>query len=297
VKLQPDWRAIESEVPDLTIRSVIRLGEGWTATAYQVNHNLVFKFPKGPSLWEQLDREISFLAYARPLLPLPVADHLFQIRNSAGAPHGYAVYRHVAGTAANVSQMSDAARMEVAATLAHFLRSLHALGVSPEIQPDLHQDDERSVSQQHFHAAQEKITPRLTDSEGRCLNELFSRHLEDPNNFPLNHQIVHADLHAQHILYANGLVTGILDWGDVSLGDPEYDFCYLYGDVGEEFVREVASHYGHRDPDRLVRKARYFWMVDQIDVIAYGSGHAPIGEEALAWRQLRAILQQAEARL
>jgi hypothetical protein len=41
----PDWKAIASEVRELDIRSAIPVGEGWTAVAYRVNEELVFKFP------------------------------------------------------------------------------------------------------------------------------------------------------------------------------------------------------------------------------------------------------------
>lgn len=79
--MQPDWNTIESEVPGLAVRSAILLGEGWSARVYRVNDELVFKFPKRSAEWEELDREITFLAYARPWLPVPVAEHLYQIRH------------------------------------------------------------------------------------------------------------------------------------------------------------------------------------------------------------------------
>jgi len=88
----------------------------------------------------------------------------------------------------------------------------------------------------------------------------------------------------------DGSITGILDWGDVCIGDPDYDFSYLYGDFGAAFLRDLAMHYGHEDPDRLVRKAHYFWVVDQIDTIVYSEGRARAGDEAAAWRRLRAML-------
>jgi aminoglycoside phosphotransferase (APT) family kinase protein len=292
--MQPDWDIIESEVPGLVVRSVTLLGEGWSAKAYRVNEELVFKFPKRAAEWEELDREIAFLAFARPLLPVPVAEHLYQIRNSRGAPHGVAVYRRVPGAALAVGELSDPARAALATTLARFLRALHELSVGRELEPILRWEDERAVSGQYFRDAQEQIAPRLTGAAARRLSSLFIRHLEDPANFPAAPRIVHADLSAEHVLCADGAVTGILDWGDVSLGDPDYDFSYLFGDLGEAFVREVARQYGHPDPDRLVRKARYFRVVDQIGTIVYGSGRALVGDVAAAWRQLRALLHEAD---
>jgi aminoglycoside 2''-phosphotransferase len=290
VALQPDWKKIESEVPGLSVGSAHLIGEGWTARAYRVNDELVFKFPKRATDWDELDREIAFLAYGRPLLPLPVAEHLFQIRKSQGAPHGYGVYRNIPGEAVRVSELSDAARADLAASLARFLRSLHDLRVAPDMESVLRTVDERMVSEHRLSEAQEKVAPSLTVQERRCLGDLLSRYKEAAEDF--SERIIHADFSAQHILYAGGAVTGILDWGEVSFGDPDYDFCYLYGEFGEAFVREVASQYAHPAVDRLVRKAHFYWLVDQIDAIAYGSGRAPAGDEEAAWRQLRALLHQ-----
>jgi len=293
VTLEPDWKSIESEVPELAVRSLALLGEGWTAKAYRVNDDLVFKFPKQSSDWEELDREITFLDHARSLLGVPVAEHLFQVRRSAGAPHGYAVYRHLAGDAIDVGAMSEAARTDAAATLARFLRTLHDLQVSPKMERFLRRRDEWELSENCLSQARRTIAPRLTAQERSSLEQLFRCHWQDPENFPKAFRIIHADLGPEHILYAHGALSGILDWGEVCLGDPDYDLGYLYAGFGGAFVREVAFVYGHPDPDRLLRKARYFVTVDQIDAILHGSGRAPAGDERLAWRRLRELLRQA----
>jgi aminoglycoside 2''-phosphotransferase len=295
VTFRPDWNAIESEVPGLAVRSAVFIGEGWTSTAYRVNDELVFKFPKRFAEWEELDREIAFLAYARPFLTLPVVEHLHQVRTSAGAPFGYAVYRNLPGQAVDPEKLSWHARSALAADLAGFLRALHDMTPSPEIGHILTHEDERAVSKQYQRVAEEKIAPHLSDAERRCLTDLFSCYLEDPFNFAGLPRILHADLSAQHVLHAAESVTGILDWGDVCLGDPDYDFSYLYIGLGEAFVRDVASRYGHPDPDRMVRKARYFGAVDQIDTIIYGSDRSLPGDEAAAWQRLRALLHKADA--
>src|SRR6185503_3631143 len=98
--------------------------------------------------------------------------------------------------------------------------------------------------------------------------------------------VLHADLSAEHVLWDGQSVTGILDWGDVCLGDPDYDFSYLYQDFGEDFVREMAREYGHPDPDRLVSKSRYFSIVDEIGTIVHGADEALPGDVEESWRRL-----------
>lgn len=287
--LQPDWNAIESDLPGLAIRSATPIGEGWTAIAYRVNDELLFKLPKRASAWEELDREIAFLAHARPRLPLTVPEHLHRVRESAGAPHGYVVYRNIPGRAVQAHALSPAAHAALAKALAGFLRALHDMSPAP-IEPILPHEDEYAVALQYRRDAEEWIAPRLSGAERQRLDDAFARHLDDPLNFPGEPRILHADLSADHVLSTGATVTGILDWGDVSLGDPDYDFSYLYEDFGEGFVREMAACYGHTDPDRLVRKARYFSIADQIGTIVYGGSQALPGDVAESWERLRALL-------
>ena len=288
--VQPDWNAIAAEIPELTIRSAIPIGEGWTAVAYRVNDELVFKFPKRREEWEELDREIAFLAYARPHLQLPVVEHLHRVRDSAGAPNGYVVYRHLPGRAVQPENLSERARSALAETLAGFLRALHDMKPGP-VASILSREDEQAVASRYWEDAEDKIAPRLSAAERRRLSDLFARHLRDPRNFAGPSCILHADLSVDHVLCVDQAVTGILDWGDVCLGDPDYDFAYVYEDLGEAFVREMALHYGHADPERLVRKARYFTVVDQIETIVHGGDRALSGDEAESWQRLRVLLR------
>jgi hypothetical protein len=179
---QPDWNAIASEVPELVIRSSIPIGEGWTAVAYRVNDELVFKFPKRHAEWEELDREIAFLSHARTCLPLPVIEHLHRVRHSAGAPNGYIVYRHLPGRAVHPDNLSPRTRSALAATLAGFLRALHDMEPGP-IESILPRDDEHAVARQYWEEAEDKIAPRLSGAERRRLGNVFARHLHDPQNF------------------------------------------------------------------------------------------------------------------
>jgi aminoglycoside 2''-phosphotransferase len=288
---QPDWSAIASEVPELTIQSATPIGEGWTAVAYRVNDELVFKFPKRPAEWEEMDREIAFLAYARPYLRLPVVEHLHRVRDSAAAPNGYVVYRHLPGRAVQPDNLSRRARAALAEVLAGFLRALHDMQPGP-VASILPRDDEHAVARQYWEDAEGKIAPQLSGAERLRLSDLFAGHLDDARNLAGPSCILHADLSVDHVLCVDQAVTGVLDWGDVCLGDPDYDFGYLYEDLGEAFVRDMALHYGHADPERLVRKARYFTVVDQIGTIVHGADRALPGDEAESWQRLRMLLRR-----
>ena len=154
----------------------------------------------------------------------------------------------------------------------------------------LSHEDEYQIVQQCQGEAERHIAPQLSKAERRRLSDVIARQLDDPVNFAASPRILHCDLSADHVLCEGDSVTGILDWGDVCLGDPDCDFGYLYEDFGEAFVREMAAHYGHADPDRLVRKARYFSVADQIGTIVHGGDEALPGDVEASWERLRALL-------
>ncbi|MDQ4080987.1 MAG: aminoglycoside phosphotransferase family protein [Gemmatimonadota bacterium] len=122
---------------------------------------------------------------------------------------------------------------------------------------------------------------------------MFAEHLTEERNSSGRSVIVHADFSADHILRVGDTASGVIDWGDVSLGDSDYDFNYLYEEFGELFVREMATCYGHPDPIRLVRKARYFSIADQIGTILYGGDDALPGDIEGSWEMLRTLLNEA----
>jgi aminoglycoside 2''-phosphotransferase len=287
----PSWKIIASEIPSIPIRSAVPIGEGWASTAWHVNGDLVFKFPKQSWVWEDLDRELAVLPYARPQLPLPVPEYVHTARESAGAPHGYVVYHHLPGKAADPGALSPVERTTLAQTLARFLRALHDIDPGP-VATMLPRDDEYAAVLQAQRDAEKGVAPNLSAVEHRRLRDTFAEHLRDEHNFDGARAIVHADLSADHILRVGESVSGIIDWGDVSIGDPDYDFHYLHAEFGEDFIRETAAIYGHADPDRLVRKTRYFSIADQIGTIVYGGDDALPGDVEGSWETLRALLSE-----
>src|SRR5215468_8466478 len=118
---EPDWRIIELENRGLSVQSAHFLGEGWNSRAYLVNNELVYRFPKRPGHWEELEREVKCLAFAADFLPLAVPRYAHVAPDSPAAAYGYAVYRYLQGHAMNVNALSlekRAAAAEVIGVLA-----------------------------------------------------------------------------------------------------------------------------------------------------------------------------------
>src|SRR5215475_5191462 len=86
--MEPNWRQIEQENGVLSVRSTHFLGEEWNSLAYLVNNELVFRFPKRPEHWKELEREVTFLAFAADLLPLAVPRYMRIAPDSHASAYG-----------------------------------------------------------------------------------------------------------------------------------------------------------------------------------------------------------------
>ena len=289
--MKPDWRKIEFENPGLVVRSAGFLGEGWNSRAYLVNNEHVFRFPQRAENWDELKREIKFLAFAACKLPLAVPQYVQVMPDSPAAECGYAVYRYLRGHAMNVNLLTQKKRTAAADTIATFLRTLHGLQLSPELTFLLPREDARINAEEDIAEAEREIVPKLLPSEAETLRKQFEMYLSAPANFSFRPAVLHSDLSRDHLLMEDDAVVAIIDFGDVCRGDPDYDFMYLFVDFGQAFVKEVARRYEHPDLEQLGMKLQYFGMVDQIGTILHGEGRAPEGQTDAAWRRLKQLLQ------
>jgi aminoglycoside 2''-phosphotransferase len=286
----PDWRQIESENRTPSVRSVRFLGEGWNSRAYLVNDELVFRFPKHRAHWEELNREIAFLAFAADRLPLAAPRYLQVIPESRGAPHGYAVYRYLPGERLEVQALAAAKRDEAADRIAAFLRALHALRPEPALAALLPQDDAQATAEENRARAERDLGPQLTRTEIHALRRAIDTYFGTPDCFAFHPVVLHADMSGDHLVERGGDVVGVLDFGDVNRGDADFDFLYLFLDFGAAFAHDVANRYGHPHPDQLEAKLRYYALIDQIDTILEDEGRASPDQRDAAWRRLKQLL-------
>ena len=70
----------------------------------------------------------------------------------------------------------------------------------------------------------------------------------DPPPTSTERVLAHADLGAEHLLAADGRLTGVIDWSDAAVTDPALDFARLYRDFGPTFLDETLARLRPRLP-------------------------------------------------
>jgi aminoglycoside 2''-phosphotransferase len=76
-----------------------------------------------------------------------------------------------------------------------------------------------------------------------------------------------------------GRLAKVIDHGDISIGDPDYDLAFLAARLGPDFLAGLLRHLPHHDPSRLTEEIGYFIAPYAIDDILIGLGRS-VGAEA-----------------
>ena len=225
-------RALAIAFPALRVERCALLGEGWDSQAWEVNGALVFRFPKRPIVADWLRREIALLPALAPALPAPIPG--FTHVAARGSPFAPALpfvgYPMLRGVFLHEVPERLAPGAPLVGHLAAFLGALHAFPVARAVACGLPADSWASwVAEWRTFAAQVLDDgPGALDAASRAWAAATLRDfLAELTLAERPVAPIHRDLNLEHILIdpAGERITGVIDWGDVTLGDPALDFA------------------------------------------------------------------------
>lgn len=268
---------IERAFPAFSVRDIAFLGAGMDSDAYLVNDEWVFRFPKRAAVARALGREVAVLPKLAGRLPVATPQFAY-IGRQTGNGLLFAGYRIIHGkplTADIYDSLPFSGQERVLATLAAFLRGVHSYPVATAAADGVEELSTREWVASCWASGQTLALPFLPLYAGAALARLIEGFLADTRNFANTPRLLYADFAPEHILYDAGTrnIVGIIDWGDLSIGDPDFDLLYLRQDYGEEFVRRLLGHYPHPEPARLFEKLRVFDACDHLNTIVAARQH------------------------
>lgn len=109
---------LESQFSELRPINAVSFGSGWDNTAFLVNGEFVFRFPRRETSVALLEKETALLPQIAPELPLPIPHPIYFGKPSAAFDWPFAGYRLIPGetacrdnrTQAGVTRLSRARR-------------------------------------------------------------------------------------------------------------------------------------------------------------------------------------------
>jgi aminoglycoside 2''-phosphotransferase len=264
--------------PDLPVRDVAFLGSGVDSAAYLVNGEWVFRFPKRAAAARALGREVALLTSLAEYLPVAVPRFAY-LGRQAGTGRLFAGYPIIRGqplTADLFLSLAETDQERVLATLAGFLRGVHGFPVAAAAAAGVPELSTRAWVRSRWSRGRASVLALLAPRDAAALAGLIRGFLGDARNFAYRPCLLYADFAPEHILYDvdRKSIAGIIDWGDLAIGDPDFDLLYLRQDYGEAFVRRLLAHHPHPEPARLLEKLRVFDACDHVMTIAAGQAAA-----------------------
>jgi aminoglycoside 2''-phosphotransferase len=222
-----------------------------------------------PNARATLRREVALLPALRSALPLPTPR--FEYAPYEGDQPLFVGYRHLPGSPLTLDALNAlpaATQERTLHSLAEFLDALHAYPLTLARAAGVR--EERCTG--GYHPAQRRLPAELahllTRSERGRLDEVFTR-FESKHRFRT--AVVHADLKPEHVMAdpRTGQVTGVLDWGDVAVGDPDFDLAVISIFFGPEFQQRLLAHLPSRDPTVIAAKTRFYETLRWLQDLAY----------------------------
>jgi aminoglycoside phosphotransferase (APT) family kinase protein len=216
---------------ELGAHSVTLVGEGFDNSVWAVDEQWAFRFPRRAIAVPLVVREVSVLPRVASLLPAPVPVPTFVGTESELFPRPFFGHRLLTGVEPTDARLTDAQRAVLGVGVGQFLRALHASATREAA------DRERALPVDPNRRAEMPFRVQMTrDRLGAIegLQQATRRRVEQilaaaeklaPSTTEV---LLHGDLHVRHVLVEQGTLSGVIDWGDVCVGDPSIDLLFVW---------------------------------------------------------------------
>ena len=211
-----------------------------------------------------LERESCILPTIASMLPLSVPQPTYH------APHEcppFTIHKEIVGevlTRKAWEDMPASAREKAASDLANFLKILHALPIEIGLECGLVQIDAAKMASSLQDEAADTIYPLLEPNMQRKLHRTLENWASQHN--VRRPALLHCDIGPGHVLYDPSTLslTGVIDFGDLVIGDPARDFIYIYEDFGPQILQDVLTRYAGKDTPKIMPAIRKWYLLEAI---------------------------------
>lgn len=212
---------IAAQCPQHAGEEISLLDSGWDNTLYRVGRSLIARLPRREVAVQLLEHERDWLPLIASRLDIATPAAVFAGEPSSRFPYPWLIVPWIEGQSAN---LSPPASSEVE-RLAGILRSLHQPAPS-----DAPINPFRAVPlAERTPSFEDRLMQLAEHFEAETLETLRVAFQASTLTPPPDQKVwIHGDLHARNVLVQNGRLSGIIDWGDLTAGDPATDLAGVW---------------------------------------------------------------------
>ena len=243
---------VSEQHPDLAGLAVVELANGWDNAMFRLGDDLIVRAPRREMAARLIDHEQAVLPEFAERLPIAIPAPIRAGRPSDALayPWAWSIVPWIPGTVAATTPFADPTAE--AERLGLFLRALHRPAPA---------DAPPNPYRGHFVGENTPIlverVEALRGTSGFDADAVLARWVElvDVPPDAAEPRWIHGDLHAANVLVDQGVISGVIDFGDVCAGDPATDLATVWGLFGTPELRDVVRSCAGAVDDAMWRRA------------------------------------------
>ena len=211
----PQWN-------DLLIHAVA--SSGWDNKTFHLGSHMLIRMPSAMVYADQVEKEQHWLSILAPHLPLPIPIPLALGKPAEGYPLKWSIYRWIEGDTAASGQIADLC--EFAASLARFLIALQCIDPRDGPLPGLHSFHRGGALKVY----DTEVTQACVLLKDKINTETAMKIWEEALKSKWEKKAiwVHGDISAGNLLVREGYLSGVIDFGQLAIGDPACDLAIAW---------------------------------------------------------------------
>lgn len=203
--------------PDLADRHLVFLAFGWDNVSVLLEPDLVARLPRREVAVDLIRNEARWLPILAPRLSLPVPVPVYVGSPGSGYPWMWSISNLVPGTSVATAPTLDL--VAIANQLGEFLRELHRTAPS-----DAPENPYRGGAlAERDGPTRDRLEMLASQVDRAGLERAWQTSVAAP--VASERLWLHGDLHPHNLLQVDGRLSGVVDFGDITSGDPATDLA------------------------------------------------------------------------
>jgi aminoglycoside phosphotransferase (APT) family kinase protein len=262
VKVEPDLvRALlRDQHPDLADLELRDVRGGWDNQQWRLGEELAVRLPRTERAPALLHTEQTWLPMLAERLPLPTPTPVRIGKPSNLFEHTWTIARWVEGEPADHAPIT---RIEAAEILAGFLRALHH-----QAPADAPANPSRGIPLAGVQRVDGWFEVIADHADADAAREVWEQAVAAPawQGAPV---WLHGDLHPANVVVRDGMLAGVIDFGEMCAGDPATDLSAAWILLPAGAASRFFDAYEQAD-EATITRARGWAVLRALNLIAIG---------------------------